>query len=97
MKDSEIVKQIEQELGSVKWKELAPHLARDSIIIVATSLSLAEVGAFVVKDNQEKINSWIEAGLLVKPSLEQIDTWQKEDPSFICSIVQPFVLIQLAS
>ncbi len=97
MVDSKILDQLEKDLGSVKWKELAPHLARDSIIIVSTSLSLAEVGVHVVQDNQEQINTWIESGLLAKPSLQQIDAWQSEDPSFICSIVQPFVLIQLAS
>ena len=87
----------EDQVGAVQWKELAPQLVRDSIILVATDLDISLVSEKVAKDDKDQIESWIAEGLMSKPTIDQIQEWQTSNPKFICSIVQPFVLVQMVS
>ncbi len=88
---------LENEIGSAKWNELGPQLAKDCIIIVSSQLSLSEVASQIAEDNTETVQGWIAEGVISKPSEEDIQRWGKENPKFMCIIVKPFLLAQLPS
>lgn len=86
---------LKETLDEAEWKWLAPHLARDAIILVSHDLDLLAVAEKVARDDKEQVAEWIEKGLLGKPTREQIETWTKTPTKkFLTIIVQPYVLAQ---
>lgn len=84
-----------QELNEVEWEWLKPHYQRDAIILVDPSLALQSVGKEISQNNAAQVQSWIELGLLKKPSSVQMAAWeQSPELRFQAIIVQPFVLVQ---
>ena len=83
------------EIESVEWHWLRPHLERGALIVVAPALDLATTAARISADDTAQIGAWIATGQLAKPTREQIVDWD-EDPTrtFRMLIVQPYVLIQ---
>jgi hypothetical protein len=77
------------------WFSLRAHLERGGIIVVDPLLDLAEVGIGVVADDVKSVERWVSSGLLGKPTVQQIATWDaNQGSSFLCLIVSPYVLIQ---
>lgn len=77
------------------WDMLRAHLERGGVILVDRMLDLAEVGAGVAADDVKLIERWILSGLIGKPNLKQIQSWDADrGKSFLCLIVSPYVLIQ---
>jgi len=71
------------------------HLQRDAIIIVAAELDLIEVAVAVADDDKARVETWIAENQLVKPTVEQLESWEQEpDNRFQMLIVQPFILVQ---
>ena len=86
---------LERSLGPADWSLLRHHLARDALILVSTSLELIEVALAVALNEEQKVKAWIESGQIGKPDLDSIQLWEKSPSrSFLCVVVQPFVLIQ---
>ena len=82
-------------IDAVEWAMLRAHLERGGVIVVDGLLDLAEVGSGIAADDVKTTERWIASGLLVKPSAQQIETWDAEQGKrFLCLIVSPFVLIQ---
>jgi hypothetical protein len=82
-------------MGPIEFSDLRAHLTRDAVIVVAPSLDLLDVGEALARDDKAVVASWIEAGLLEKPSLETIERWSKASRSALTAlVVQPFVLVQ---
>lgn len=93
---SEIIERFKQDLAVVPWKDLRIHLQRDAIIIVADELELVSVAVAVSADDKAKVEGWIAGGQLVKPTAEQIESWETElEKPFRLLIVQPFILVQM--
>lgn len=92
---SDIVERFKQDVAEVPWKDLRIHLQRDAIIIVAAELDLIEVAVAVANDDKQTVEEWIAAEQLLKPTAEQVKTWEGvlEKP-FRMLIVQPFILVQ---
>lgn len=77
------------------WFSLRAHLERGGVILVDRMLDLTEVGAAVAGDDVKLIERWVAAGLVGKPSAEQITSWDAQTMKiFNCLIVSPFVLAQ---
>lgn len=77
------------------WFSLRAHLERGGVILVDRMLDLTEVGAAVAGDDVKLIERWVAAGLVGKPSAEQIAGWDAQTMKiFNCLIVSPFVLAQ---
>lgn len=90
--------QFEKDLAEVAWKDLRIHLQRDAIIIVAGELDLVAVAVAVAEDDKVKVEGWIAAGQLVKPTAEQISAWETElEKPFRLLIAQPFILAQMVT
>ena len=82
-------------IEQAEWQWLKPHLSRDALIIVNSSLELLKVSEEMTKNNSNQIQEWIRTGLLSKPTLENVKDWdQTEGKRFNFLIVQPYVLIQ---
>ena len=82
-------------LGDVFWSDLRPHAARDAVIVVSDSLDLIEVGVAVASNDAAAVGAWIQAGLLTKPTAEDLERWPLTPTArFPSLIVAPFVLIR---
>jgi len=77
------------------WISLRAHLERGGIILVDPLLELAEVAVGVAADDVKLIERWVAAGLVSKPTVQQVKIWDAEQgKQFHCLIVSPFVLAQ---
>ena len=83
------------ELDTVDWRALRGHLHRDSVIVVAPELDLAEVACRVARDCSAEVAGWIAGGQLRKPGQEELSAWERDMAKpFQVLIVAPYVLIQ---
>ncbi|MBV5259721.1 DUF2288 domain-containing protein [Synechococcus moorigangaii CMS01] len=95
MSESELSKQLQASFGESEWQDLAPHAARDALIVVHPSLDLLQVGEAIASDNAPLVGKWMNGGLVRKPNLEELERWNRatSPQMFSTLIVQPFVLI----
>ncbi|MEA3545596.1 MAG: DUF2288 domain-containing protein [Thermodesulfobacteriota bacterium] len=92
---SGMVESFKRDLAEVDWRELKIHLQRDAIIIVSAAIDLIEVAVAVADDDKNRVEAWIAAGQLGKPTEKQLESWEQEpDNRFRMLIVQPYILIQ---
>ena len=92
---TDIQTQLRDELAPMDWETIIPHVKRDAVIIVDPSLDLIEVATAIAEDQVAPVQSWIQAGLLHKPSTTDLSDWNHDlQKEFQTLIVQPFVLIQ---
>ncbi len=78
-----------------EWFMLRAHLERGGVVVVDGLLDLAEVGAAVAADEVATIERWLAAGLVGKPTAQQIESWDAaQGKRFLCLIVSPYVLVQ---
>ncbi len=92
---TDLRKQLEESVDLADWAMIFPHTQRDGVVVVATQLSLVEVGVKLAEDDAATLTQWLEKSWVGKPSAVQLESW-KEDPQrkFKILIVQPYVLIQ---
>jgi hypothetical protein len=90
--------ELAETLDEAEWEWLMPHAKRDAIVVVAPALNLLDVGVAIASDDKTSVESWINQQQLSKPSPEQLSDWGNEPTrQFKALIVQPYVLVQLAS
>jgi hypothetical protein len=95
MNDGTTLEELKSQIETAKWEWLKPHMERDAIIVVSGDLVLVDVAFKVVQNDTQVIEAWIAEGLIAKPDLARLQTWDAEpDKSFQMLIVQPYVLIQ---
>ncbi|BAW96540.1 hypothetical protein NIES970_14720 [[Synechococcus] sp. NIES-970] len=92
---SDLGKQLQDGFGDSEWQDLAPHAARDALIVVHPSLDLLQVGEAIALDNAPLVSKWMNGGLVRKPTKEELERWNRatKTQKFPTLIVQPFVLI----
>ncbi len=87
---------ITPECAAVPWHVLEPHLSRDALLVVCSSLDLPFVATKIAQDDSEVVERWIDEGKLSKPLITQIEEWRNDRlREFLCSVVRPFVLMQV--
>lgn len=84
-----------ESMGPVVYSDLAAHLHRDAVFVVARSLELVTCGVAVATDDVDRVQAWIASGDLRKPSRAEREAWAAGSGSFTAVVVQPFVLVQL--
>jgi hypothetical protein len=83
-----------QSVGDVFWTDLRFHVARDAVIIVADELTLIDVGAALASNDVAAVDAWIQAGLLTKPTADDLSRWPLAPGArFSSLIIAPFVLV----
>ena len=90
----ELARRLEQESGIVEWRLLKPHYQRDALIVVRAGVDLIGVGVQIASDNKDQIKQWISDQSLAKPTREQVEQWERDNPGFRSVVVAPFVLMQ---
>lgn len=92
---SEDRERFEKDLAEVNWRSLRIHTQRDALILVDVQLDLVEVACRVTADAAADVGEWIENGLIVKPTADQLVSWETElDKPFRMLIAAPYILIQ---
>jgi hypothetical protein len=87
--------ELARSIDEAEWGWLRAHLERGGLIVVARELDLVETGLKIADDDSAAVRGWIDAGLLTKPSPEQIAGWDADrSRKFQVLIVSPYVLIQ---
>lgn len=82
-------------VGPTPWRDLLPHVARDSVVVVNPHLDLVEVGVAIASDDVPAVQRWISEALIAKPTVTQLEVWDRDrSRPFQALIVQPYVLIQ---
>jgi len=85
------------ETARLVWPELERHFARGAVIRVDPSLDLIDVAISVSEDDKEKVELWMNTGLVGHPSMEDAKDWVERQPDFWTVVVAPWVLIQEVS
>ena len=83
------------EVLDAPWRELAPHFARDAMLLVAPEVDLLDVAVAMARDDVARMQGWLEGGSLIRPGTDQAEAWAKESPRFQAVIVQPWVVAQI--
>ncbi|MBR8834374.1 MAG: DUF2288 family protein [Stigonema ocellatum SAG 48.90 = DSM 106950] len=92
---SDLRAELIENLDEAEWEWLIPHVQRDAVIVVAMELDLLDVGVAIASDRLSLVQTWIDAALILKPSLTQVGEWNsRRTKRFITLIVQPYVLVQ---
>jgi hypothetical protein len=82
-------------LAEVSWRDLRPHVQRDTLITLGPEIDIVEAASAVARDDSAQIEAWIAEGKLGKPTLDEVAAWEKQmGKPFRMLIVQPFILIQ---
>ena len=85
------------ETARLVWPELERHFARGAVIRVDPSLDLIDVAVSVSEDDKEKVELWMNTGLVGHPSMANAKDWVERQPDFWTVVVAPWVLIQEVS
>lgn len=85
------VERLAAEVMPATWALLAPHAAREALLLV-DGPALAEVGAAIADDDAAAVTRWLGDGTLRRPTAEEVTGWASEPVAFEALIVQPFVL-----
>lgn len=94
---NELRHKLQEEIDTVDWRALRPHLTKDHVILADPGLDLVEVGWSVASDHVAEVAGWIEGGRLRKPSAAELAEWERTlEKPFRVLIVAPYVLIQAA-
>lgn len=92
---TELRARLTNEVHRVDWKPLAAHAKRGALVLVDSRLDLVDVALAVAQDDSERVQQWMKARQLLKPTQAQIAIWLEEtEERFTVVIVQPYVLAQ---
>lgn len=90
----EIVDNLKGQIKEVPWSEVSPYNDKGRVYLVDSELDIAEVGQDLVLDREGSIKEHINNGLLVVPSKEEAELWQRHQIRFRSVTIEPYVLIQ---
>lgn len=100
MKDrarQEILQQLARDAGPVQGSDLAAHLARDVVLVVAPTEDLVACALAVATDDTARVQAWLDAATLRRPTAEEHARWPTDEQQrWTAVVVRPFVLVQLA-
>lgn len=94
LSDDQLKERLNQETGKLEWKELAPHFARGAVIAVDARLDLIEVAGCMIKDNKEKLKSWMDEGLVKRSTDDDAREWTEKKSIFWAVVAAPWVIVQ---
>jgi hypothetical protein len=77
-------------LSAAPWEALRLHAQN---LILVDGVSLVDAGEALAEDDTDTVEAWLEEGALRRPTAEQLEQWDEEEPEFVALIVQPWVLV----
>lgn len=86
---------LQESAGPVLGSDLAAHLRRDAVLVVAPSAPLVECALAVACDEARVVAAWLTSGVLRRPETAEREAWPTDpDRRWMAVVVQPFVLVQ---
>ena len=95
MQPTELQTRLENELMDVEFEAIAPHVARDAVVLIQPEVPLVKVAMAISLDLAADVEAWLKDGTLRKITVRDTEGWSGNE-KFRFLIVQPFVLIQRA-
>ena len=92
---NERAKKIKEEIFTAKWTDLSRHYALGSVYLIQGDVDLVELSIGVADDDTALIKSLLDSAKMGQIPDSMATKFQEDNASFQCSIVQPFVFIQL--
>lgn len=89
-----IYNEMHQQTARISWAELQRHYARGVLIIVAVDLDLIAVAAAMAQNNQQQVQTWIDASKLRRAQDDDARCWQEHASEFWSCVVAPWILVQ---
>lgn len=82
------------ETAVIAWSELVKHFARGAVINVSTAVDLVEAAACLIRDDKERLQTWLDSGAVTRASDDNARDWTAREPDFWCVVTAPWVLVQ---
>ncbi|MDQ3035620.1 MAG: DUF2288 domain-containing protein [Myxococcota bacterium] len=93
--ESAIRARLEASMGPVQYSDLAAHLKREALFVVAPALSIVTCGVAIATDDASSVERWIMREELRRPTAEEREAWAADaERRWTALVVQPFVLVQ---
>lgn len=93
--EDDVRAKLEASLGPVQHSDLAAHLRRDAVLVVAPGASLVDCALAVAKDDVPTVRDALARGVLARPDETAQRAWAAEPGRrWLALVVQPFVLVQ---
>jgi hypothetical protein len=93
--DDEALSYLQRTLGTVHGSDLAAHLRRDAVFLVAPGIDLLECARAVAADDAQVVGAWVSSARLRRPTPEEREAWLgAPERRWRSIVVQPFVFIQ---
>ncbi|AKF04674.1 DUF2288 domain-containing protein [Sandaracinus amylolyticus] len=95
MASDDLRERLEAHRGPVLYSDLAAHLKRGAVFVVAPSIDLVTCGVAIATDDRASVEHWIHSGDLRRPTADELEKWPgDEGRTWISVVVQPYVLLQ---
>ncbi|UJR82723.1 DUF2288 family protein [Sandaracinus amylolyticus] len=95
MASDDLRDRLEAHRGAVLYSDLAAHLERGAVFVVAPQLDLVACGLAIATDDRAAVERWIASGDLRRPTTDELEKWPSDEGrTWISVVVQPYVLLQ---
>jgi len=92
--DLDLSTRLNMETAVIAWSELVKHFARGAVIRVAETVDLVEAAVCVIEDDTQKLQTWLDSGVVTRASDDDARDWTTREPDFWCVVTAPWVLVQ---
>ena len=82
------------ETAPISWQELQPFFARGALLWVESTQDLIAAAQAVAENDQDKVATWLESGLLSKLDDARAEDLLARDPQLWAVVVAPWVMVQ---
>jgi len=91
----DLSEKLANEILESPWHDLAPHAARDRVIVVSKALDLLNVALAIAENDTVQVSAWMRDGGVRKPTASELQALETDrSRPFRFVICQPWVLIQ---
>jgi hypothetical protein len=90
----DLKQKLENETAKIPWLDLQRFFASGHTIFISPELDLIDVALYMTHDNAEKIQSWMNKGLVASVTNEQAREWVQNETTLWSVVVRPWVLVQ---
>ena len=92
---SDVRSMLKESMAPAEWTWLRSHAVAGRMVVVSPLLDLIDVGEAIAADNTNKVQAWLDEGLVEVATQAEIDKRDKlpGKTEMMAAIVQPFVLV----
>ncbi|MFT6142814.1 MAG: hypothetical protein ACJATT_003332 [Myxococcota bacterium] len=91
--DADLIRhKLDMEIEEAGWTLIAPHFARDVLVLCGDELPLLDAAVAMALNETAKVGSWLASGALRKANDTDALAFAAGSPRFRFLIVAPFVL-----